>query len=203
MDEETAKTIIQLVEENKPETVKKLAELAKTRLPLPEPKIVECILQLQSEGKITFKKTLKPTPEKLGTYIRTEEAYWYWITILLAAITAITVFTIPEDAYPLVYVRYVLGAIFVLWLPGYSFIRALFPTENQTETSKHSLDTVERTALSIGLSLALVPLIGLLLNYTPWGIRLTPIVLSLLALTTTFATVAVAREHQNQTKRPL
>jgi hypothetical protein len=203
LDEETAKTIIQLVEENKPETVKKLAELAKTRLPLPEPKIVECILQLQSEGKITFKKTLKPTPEKLGTYIRTEEAYWYWITILLAAITAITVFTIPEDAYPLVYVRYVLGAIFVLWLPGYSFIRALFPTENQTETSKHSLDTVERTALSIGLSLALVPLIGLLLNYTPWGIRLTPIVLSLLALTTTFATVAVAREHQNQTKRPL
>lgn len=27
-------------------------------------------------------------------------------------------------------------------------------------------------------SLALVPLIGLLLNYTPWGIRLTPITLS-------------------------
>jgi uncharacterized membrane protein len=34
--------------------------------------------------------------------------------------------------------------------------------------------------LSFGLSIAVVPLIGLALNYTPWGIRLEPILLSLL-----------------------
>ena len=34
------------------------------------------------------------------------------------------------------------------------------------------------------------------LNYTPWGIRLAPITLSLLALTIVFATVAVLREYQ-------
>jgi uncharacterized membrane protein len=33
--------------------------------------------------------------------------------------------------------------------------------------------------LSIGLSIAIVPLIGLGLNFTPWGIRLDPIVISL------------------------
>jgi uncharacterized membrane protein len=38
--------------------------------------------------------------------------------------------------------------------------------------------------------------VGLLLNYTPWGIRLTPIVLSLLALTIVFSTAAMIREHQ-------
>jgi uncharacterized membrane protein len=98
--------------------------------------------------------------------------------------------------------RYVLGTIFVLWLPGYTFIKALFPKENQAQIkTTTNLDTVERIALSIGLSLALVPLVGLLLNYTPWGIRLTPIVLSLLTLTTIFATVAVAREHQSRIRK--
>ena len=101
------------------------------------------------------------------------------------------VFTVPEDAYPIVYARYLLGSIFVLALPGYSFIKALFPTKE--------LDNIERVALSIGMSLALVPITGLLLNYTPWGIRVTPVTLSLLALTVAFATAAVIREHQAKT----
>jgi len=63
------------------------------------------------------------------------------------------------------------------------------------------LDKIERTALSIGMSLALVPITGLLLNYTPWGIRLTPITISLLTLTFTFATAAIIREHQAQLKQ--
>jgi uncharacterized membrane protein len=95
----------------------------------------------------------------------------------------------------------VLGSIFVLWLPGYTFIKALFPVEPPLKTSKESLDTIERIALSLGMSLALVPIVGLLLNYTPWGIRLTPIVLSLLALTLIFATAAVIREYQAQKQK--
>jgi uncharacterized membrane protein len=46
------------------------------------------------------------------------------------------------------------------------------------------------------MSLALTPIVGLILNYTPWGIRLTPIVLSLLALTIVFATAAIIRGNQ-------
>jgi uncharacterized membrane protein len=93
----------------------------------------------------------------------------------------------------------VLGAVFVLWLPGYAFIKALFPEQLPVKTSDKDLDTIERIALSVGMSLALVPMVGLLLNYTPWGIRLTPIVLSLLALTTIFATAGVIRERQIRT----
>ena len=65
-------------------------------------------------------------------------------------------------------IRIILGLLFVLFLPGYSLIAALFP-------KKKDLDTIERLALSFGLSIAITPLIGLLLNYTPFGIRLTPI----------------------------
>jgi len=82
--------------------------------------------------------------------------------------------------------QYIIGSIFVLWLPGYTFIKALFPAKE--------LDNIERIALSIGMSLALVTITGLLLSYTPWGIRVTPVTLSLLALTITFATAAVVRE---------
>lgn len=67
----------------------------------------------------------------------------------------------------------VLGLPVVLFFPGYALIAALYP--------RHAdLDGIERLALSLGLSLAVVPLIGLVLNYTPWGIRLTPIVVSLI-----------------------
>ncbi|MGC9119326.1 MAG: DUF1616 domain-containing protein, partial [Thermoproteus sp.] len=58
------------------------------------------------------------------------------------------------------------------------------------------LSPLERLALSIGLSLAVVPLIGLLLNYTPFGIRLGPIVASLAAFTTAAVIYATYRKYR-------
>jgi len=56
-------------------------------------------------------------------------------------------------------------------LPGYAFISALFP-------AKKDLNGIERIALSFGLSLAVVHLIALGLNYTPCGIKFLPILVS-------------------------
>lgn len=69
-------------------------------------------------------------------------------------------------------IRNILGLPLVLFLPGYALIAALFP-------AKSDLDGIERVALSFGLSIAVVPLIGLGLNYTPWGITTLPILISL------------------------
>ena len=197
---DTTETIIQIIKERKPQTVEQLVTLAKEKLQISEREILETILQLQNEGKISLTKQQSQTSLNLTAYLKTEQALWYWITLTLSAATTAVVFTIPENFYPWVYVRYVLGTIFVLWLPGYTFIKALFPAEPPIKTSEKTLDTIERVALSLGMSLALVPIVGLLLNYTPWGIRLTPIVLSLLALTVVFATAAVIREHQAKIK---
>lgn len=193
---EVARTIIRIINESKPQTVEQLVSLARERIQVPEQKIMETVLRLQSEEKIKLLKRPPPTSPNLLAYLKTEQALWYWITIATATITAAIVFTIPEDLHPWVYIRYVLGAIFVLWLPGYSFIKALFPMQVPIKLPTETLDTIERIALSLGMSLALVPIVGLLLNYTPWGIRLTPIVLSLLALTIVFSTTAIIREHQ-------
>ena len=75
---------------------------------------------------------------------------------------------------------------FILFIPGYLLIAALFPADDD-------LDWIERIALSFGLSIAVVPLIGLGLNYTPWGIRLDPIVTSLVIFALAMATIAAYR----------
>jgi len=184
-------TIIQLIEDKKPRNLQQLVNLAKEKSSIPEQKIIEHVLRLQSQGRISL--TEQPTrSQKLAPYLKTEKASWYWVTIALIMASAIAVFAIPENAYPIVYLRHVLSIILVLWLPGYSLIKALFPQKE--------LDNIERTALSIGMSLALVPITGLILHYTPWGIETTPVTLTLLALTAIFATAAIIREHQTKTK---
>ncbi|OGS44496.1 MAG: hypothetical protein A3K76_06335, partial [Euryarchaeota archaeon RBG_13_57_23] len=88
---------------------------------------------------------------------------------LLALILVALVFFAPDNI-----VRQIIGLVFVLFLPGYAATAALFPENDQ-------IDGIERVALSFGLSIAIVPLIGLGLNFTPWGIRLDPILASVSA----------------------
>lgn len=184
--------MLSVVKNQKPETVRQLVEIVQQKYPLKQQEITDLLAQLENEGKIHFTKKEPQTRLTLREYALSSKATWFWITITVAAATSIAAFTIPEDAFPLVYVRYVLGTVFILLLPGYSLVKALFPT-------KKEMDSIERASLSMGLSLALVPIVGLILNYTPWGIRLTPITLSLLGLTTAFATAALVRENQVNT----
>jgi hypothetical protein len=186
--------ILELANATNPETVEQLITQVQLKYPLSKQEILRQIIELQSQGTLILKNPLALTPTTVKNYLLSNQSYWYWSITVLAIITTVIVFIIPENAYPLVYARYLLGSIFVLFLPGYTLIKALFPTKE--------IDQIERAALSIGMSLALVPITGLLLNYTPWGIRLTPVTLSLLALTLTLATVALLRKRQVETETP-
>ena len=110
--------------------------------------------------------------------------------------------------------RVPLGLLFVLFLPGYAFIAALFPEAGESPTAdgepdtdgeddafwnvsnRSGIDGIERVALSFGLSIAIVPLIGLVLNFTPWGIRLTPIMLAVSSFTVVATVAAAVRRWQ-------
>lgn len=113
-ERELAQTIIRVTKEKKPRTVAQLASLVKERLPIPEQEILEAILKLQGEGKIQLAKQPSPTPPKLTNYLKTEQAHWFWATIAITILTAVVVLTIPEDIYPWVYIRYVLGTVFIM-----------------------------------------------------------------------------------------
>jgi hypothetical protein len=200
-DDELSVQIIRIVETLKPKSVQRLIELVRVAQPSrSEQEIMDRIMRLQAQGRLRFAPAQTRMDETLTAYLTSRMARWYWVTILLAAATAAVALAVPENAVPLVYLRYVLGAIFILWLPGYALIRALFPQKlplsGSFESSEKSLDLIERAALSLGVSIALVPIVGFLLNYTPWGITLTPIILSLVALTVVFSTAAVIRENE-------
>ena len=194
------RVIVRTINEQKPRTVEQLVSLLAEQIPLTNEEILDAILKLQSQGTIKLESQPLKASLSFAIYLTTGQAGWYWATMAIAVITAAFVFLVPESFYPLTYLRTILGAIFIFWLPGYALIRTLFLANATTKGSSKNLGTIERIALSIGTSLALVPITGLILNYTPWGIRLTPIVLSLFALILVFATAAVIRE-QHQIKK--
>jgi len=180
---------MQTIIKKQPRTVYQLIRIVQQAYPIfSEQEITERILYLQKQRKLILEEKPATLPSTLKDYLFSSKATWYWTLIILSLATTTIIFTIPEGAYPIKYVRYLLGSLFVLFLPGYSFIKAIFPTKD--------IDNIERIALSIGMSLALVPITGLLLNYTPWGIRTTSITLSLLALTIILTATAVIREYQ-------
>jgi uncharacterized membrane protein len=85
---------------------------------------------------------------------------------VLAVLLLVVVIFFPSNA-----LRIVLGLPFVLFFPGHALLAALSPR-------RYALYSIERVALSLGLSVVIAILIGIILNYLPWGIRLYPIVIS-------------------------
>ena len=106
------------------------------------------------------------------------------LTIVILSLLLVPLAVLTSGA-----LRIALGLAFVLFFPGYTLIAALFP-------KKSPLSGIERVALSFGLSIAVVPLIGLILNYTPWGIRLYPILISVLLFVVIMAVVAWYRRQR-------
>lgn len=198
--------ILEVSENMQPKATEQLISLMKARYSILPEKSRILLLDLESEGHIRFRRLQQsklPSKFTMGS----QKVFWYWTMIILSAVTAITVFAIPESDYPLIYLRVGLGLLFVFFFPGYAFVKLLFPVQlpkNITLLSKGQIEgkgvkrmeIIERVALSIGLSLVNVPLVGLILSYSPAGIRLVPVTLSLLALTVVLSTLALYRQYK-------
>jgi len=91
--------------------------------------------------------------------------FWLVNGLSVALILVISFFPNPV-------LRNVLGWPFLLFVPGYALTSALFPRRSRP-------GMLARLTFSVGLSVALMPLIGLILNITPWGVTLYPILLAL------------------------
>lgn len=59
----------------------------------------------------------------------------------------------------------VLAFLLIVFVPGYVLAALFYPSGKR-------IDWIERVALSLGLSIAVVPLLGLLLIFSPFGVRL-------------------------------
>lgn len=92
------------------------------------------------------------------------------------------------------FVRIPLGFLFVFLLPGYAIAAALYPASNSAGGGTPGLQATERLVISIGLSIAAVPLIGLFWNFTPWGIDILQI-LGSIGVVTVVATLIAAYQR--------
>ena len=120
----------------------------------------------------------------LSQFALSPMSVWFWSSVVAIAFSLLL---LSASSGAALYLRYAFGGVLVLFLPGYALIEALYP--------KRDLDELSRFALSVGLSLAVVPLAGLVLNFTPFGIRLLPVALSIAGITVFFMMVALLRKH--------
>lgn len=115
--------------------------------------------------------------------MRIKTSHLLLVLDLLTLILILTVTLLPGNV-----INIILGLPFVLFFPGYCLLSALL-------TRKDILKSLERIALSFGLSLAIVPLICLLLNYLPWGLSVNSILYSLSIFTLITSGIAWLRQR--------
>lgn len=106
--------------------------------------------------------------------------------------------------------RAVCSVAFVLFVPGYAFTAVMFPgraenpgtdspesssSGNRAGTERTGITGLERFVLSLGASIIVVPLVALVLNFSPWGINLLPLLICLSALTVAMTAAAAIRRQ--------
>ena len=143
-----------------------MIKLVQRKIALAPEEITRLLIKLENQDKLHFRQKTAVQPSSFQAYVFSKRSIWYWIIIAVSIIAVLTVFAIPDSLYPALYIRYVLGIVLILFLPGYAFIKMLFPFTLPIHTNSKNMDAMEGVALGIGMSLMLAMIVGLIFNYT-------------------------------------
>ncbi|WP_435362219.1 DUF1616 domain-containing protein [Haloarchaeobius sp. DFWS5] len=113
---------------------------------------------------------------------------WFLDALVVLALTAVSGAAIWMEIPG---VRIAGTALLVLLLPGYAATTIVFPRRRTAGSTSASRTAGERFGVSVALSLALVSLVTLVANFTPWGITVLPIVVGTCALTGVLAVLGL------------
>jgi len=183
-----------VVKSRHPKTVRELVRLVMTETALGEEDLVAIVKEMVADGSLVVEEPVYEVESSWDYLLTPALSVWFW-TAMGATVLAVAAVLFTPDLFPLVIIRWLLGSILVLFLPGYALMQLLFPKASE-------MDSLERFALDIGLSLALVPLIGLILNYTPWGIRFIPVTTAISSFTIIFVVAAATRKYAHLREGP-
>ncbi|HZK61774.1 MAG TPA: DUF1616 domain-containing protein, partial [Anaerovoracaceae bacterium] len=189
--------VLRVVDEKNPRTLRELVLLVQKDSESTERAVLDVVLKLKDEGRIRLSDSSLSVLSSFSSYLMSSFALWFWVGTAIALLTMVVTLFIGENFYPWSFIRNILGLIFVLWLPGFAFIKAVFPVKTELKSSNNltNLTNVERIALSVIMSLSWIALISLVLNFTPWGINVMSILLSLSSFSLVLLVVAVIREY--------
>lgn len=191
MEEQIEKQIIKNAKSTQSLNIESLLNQVSNELAVPNHEVAKSICKLWKEEKLMLADP--DPPDTLWRYVKSHYSLWFWLLNATVVLTAIVVYVIPRNP-PFTYIRYILGLTLVLYLPGCSLIEALYP-------KREGLTPLERFTLSIGLSLTLILVVGLGLNYTPWGICLDSTFTSISIITIVLTSTALPRKYEHFRKR--
>lgn len=117
------------------------------------------------------------------------------LTLLIALSESGVLEGVPRAVWVAVLIpRFLLGFLYLLFVPGYALTAALFPTApNTSKALGEGLGGIERLGLSLGLSIAWASVLALVLDRLPWGLRTWPILMGETMSVLIFMAVAVWR----------
>jgi len=176
-----------------PESVRQLARiLAEDGGTFDEEAFLDTIKSMAKDGSLKLGQPSYEIYSVLDYLLAPTVSGWFWLIFWLTFISTFVVYIVP-NLFPLSIIRWVFGSLLVC-LPGYATIKLLFPYSE--------LQFYERLALSIAVSLAVIPILGFILNFTPWGIRFLPVLGALGAYTIAAVGVAAVRSYLATVQRP-
>lgn len=175
--------ILKIIAEKQPESIEQLIDFIQEKHNYSKKILLESILHLQTERKITLRET-SSTGVTTFSYLFSNKTIWYWLTLLFSLVPLVYVLQFNELDNINIYVRYAVGFVFTVILPGYSFVKALFPS---------GLERTGRIGLSICFSIALVSLTAFFSNFTPSGLDFSNLFITMLMLILVFATTGLIR----------
>ncbi|MGH9992541.1 MAG: DUF1616 domain-containing protein [Nitrososphaera sp.] len=147
--------------------------------------IHSAVRRLEVTGSINLSEE-KPAVSFLSDLTHVGTNARFWVAVAASAAILIAIYVLPQGE-PWVATRWIAGAIFLFVIPGYTLTNLFIP--------RNRLSIIERVAISVGLSLATVVLIGIILSYSPAGVRIEPIVISIALFNVVIALLAAGKDY--------
>src|SRR6056297_1020465 len=132
----------------------------------------------------------------------TNSRWWFADLLVVLLLTAVGGYVAYADFGGRLRVAVVMPL--AVLLPGYALLSALYPSVGAAGTSRtfgtgdadagYALGGPERIALSVALSVAIVPLVAAATNFTPWGIREHPVIIGVAGVTAALTLLAFVRQ---------
>jgi uncharacterized membrane protein len=186
--EEINNQIESVLKEHKPKDVRSLVKITVEKYETPEEEVLSVIREREINQNITLQEPIPlatELPKKPKEYFIKNNYYTkeFWTSIGVIVLVLIFVLVDVKEGF-FFYARYAVVSFFMLILTGWSLTAAIFPAIND------DLRFLERVATATGLSILVLILDGLFLNYTfhftPLSIGLSLIIITLVCLVVTF-----------------
>lgn len=161
------KQVIQdTLRDERPNTVRRLVHLVQKKTNLEKTEIYDAIQQMEKEKKIHLGATRieRNLPSTLRNFFLRFHYYSveFWVILSFTLIFFPLVLLVQRDS-PVIFLRTIIGLLFCLFIPGWTFANLLFPKLYET------IDQFERMLLALGVNIGIVIFTGISLD-TYWVI---------------------------------